>query len=84
MTFTAFSPKQLKVLTWWCRNSVYKDRDAIICDGAVRSGKTMCMSVSFIAWAMGSFNKPFRDLFTALKSQLPEYGKKRCDDITAQ
>lgn len=56
MTFTAFSPKQLKVLTWWCRNSLYKDRDAIICDGAVRSGKTMCMSVSFIAWAMGSFN----------------------------
>jgi len=56
VTFTAFSPKQLKVLTWWCRNSVYKDRDAIICDGAVRSGKTMCMSVSFIAWAMGSFN----------------------------
>ena len=56
MNFTAFSPKQMQVLTWWCKNSEYRDYDAIICDGAVRSGKTMCMSVSFVAWAMGSFN----------------------------
>ena len=26
--------------------------DAIICDGAVRSGKTLCMGMSFICWAM--------------------------------
>ena len=56
MKFDTFSKKQLTVLTWWCKNSKYKDFDAIICDGAVRSGKTLCMSISFIAWAMGNFN----------------------------
>jgi phage terminase, large subunit, PBSX family len=29
--------------------------DAIICDGAVRSGKSLCMFVSFIVWAMTNF-----------------------------
>lgn len=56
MTFSTFSKKQLKVLTWWCSNSDTKNFDGIICDGAVRSGKTLCMSVSFIAWAMGCFS----------------------------
>ena len=46
--FTPFSPKQMKALCWWLPQSPYADRDAIICDGAVRSGKTMCMSVSFV------------------------------------
>ena len=30
--------------------------DGIICDGAVRSGKTMCMSGSFLLWAMTQFD----------------------------
>lgn len=30
--------------------------DAIICDGAVRSGKTSWMSLSFVLWAMGNFD----------------------------
>lgn len=55
MKFSAFSEKQLRVLTWWCQNSKTKDCDAIICDGAVRSGKTLCMSISFVSWAMGNF-----------------------------
>ncbi len=29
--------------------------DAIICDGAVRSGKTICMGISFIAWSFYDF-----------------------------
>ncbi len=49
--FREFSNKQLTVLNWWCENSPYKTYDAIICDGAVRSGKTVCMSLSFILWA---------------------------------
>ena len=53
--FRPFSEKQLTALTWWCSSSPYKDRDAIICDGAVRSGKTLCMSVSFVAWAFSAF-----------------------------
>ena len=32
-----------------------KDCDAIICDGAVRSGKTFCMGISFVLWAFASF-----------------------------
>lgn len=53
--FIPFSVKQLKVLCWWCDKSEFKNRDAIICDGAVRSGKTLCMSISFILWAFYRF-----------------------------
>ena len=42
-------------MNWW-KNPRYKKRDAIICDGAVRSGKTLSMSVGFIFWASASFN----------------------------
>lgn len=49
------SPKQLRVLTWWGDGSKYKDKDAIICDGAVRSGKTLFMGISFVMWAMRTF-----------------------------
>jgi len=53
--FHTFSKKQLAVLSWWCAGSPSNRRDAIICDGAVRSGKTVCMSLSFIAWAFYAF-----------------------------
>ena len=56
MKFKPFSSKQLRALTWWCDSSPDRDRDAIICDGAVRSGKTVCMSLSFIAWAFYRFS----------------------------
>ena len=55
-TFTNFSKKQMEVLSWWCPSSPHKNRDAIICDGAVRSGKTVCMSVSFVAWASANYD----------------------------
>lgn len=54
--YKTFSQKQLTALCWWCNHSPYKNRDAIICDGAVRSGKTMCMSISFVTWAMTNFS----------------------------
>lgn len=53
--FQPFSLKQKKVLTWWCETSPVKDKDGIIADGAIRSGKTVCMSLSFIMWAMQRF-----------------------------
>ncbi len=56
MKFKPFSQKQLRVLTWWCDSSKTRDYDAIICDGAVRSGKTVCMSISFISWAFYRFD----------------------------
>lgn len=57
--FIPFSIKQKKILTWWCDGSPHKDKDAIICDGAVRSGKTVIMSLSFVIWAMDTFNNQF-------------------------
>ncbi|WP_331680214.1 PBSX family phage terminase large subunit [Intestinibacter sp.] len=54
--FSPFSKKQKKVLTWWSPNSPVKDKDGIIADGAIRSGKTICMSLSFVVWAMQCFN----------------------------
>ena len=51
-----FPRKQRMVLNWWCKDSPVKDSDGIIADGAIRSGKTVSMSLSFIMWAMGSFN----------------------------
>ena len=47
-----FSAKQLRVLTWW------RDprREAVICDGAVRSGKTFAMGLSFFLWAQAEFD----------------------------
>lgn len=55
--FKPFSIKQKKVLTWWCPASPVKDMDGIIADGAIRSGKTLSMSLSYVLWAMNSFNQ---------------------------
>lgn len=52
-----FSPKQRAVLRWWCDGSPVRDRDAILCDGAVRSGKTLCLGLSFALWAMARFDR---------------------------
>lgn len=54
--FTLFSKKQKQVLSWW-ENPKYKDKEAIICDGSVRAGKTVIMSLSYIIWAMAKFDE---------------------------
>lgn len=46
-----FSENQRKILAF-----PNTDYDALICDGAIRSGKTTVMSVAFILWAMRDFN----------------------------
>ena len=51
-----FSPKQKTVLTWWLPGSKWAGYEAIVCDGAVRSGKTMAMGLSFFLWAMSCFD----------------------------
>lgn len=53
--FQPFSKKQRKVLNWWCSDSPVKDKDGIIADGAIRSGKTVSMSLSYVMWAMENF-----------------------------
>ena len=45
-----FSEKQRQVLRF-----PYTSYDALICDGAVRSGKSSVMSLSFLLWGMGNF-----------------------------
>ena len=52
-----FTKKQLQILSWWTKGSPYSDYVGIIADGAVRSGKTIVMSLSFILWAMETGNE---------------------------
>lgn len=52
MKFNRFSPKQMKVFTWWMDDQY----DAIIADGAIRSGKTSAMSISYVLWATKNYN----------------------------
>ncbi len=60
MNYANFSPKQLRLLEWWSPRQESARCDGIICDGAVRSGKSLCMSVSFVSWAMYAFqNRDF-------------------------
>ena len=46
-----FSEKQKRILAF-----PYSSYTALICDGAVRSGKTSVMALSFFLWAMGNFS----------------------------
>lgn len=54
--FKKFSKKQKKILNWWVKTSPVKDKDGIIADGAIRSGKTISMSLSYVMWAMETFS----------------------------
>ena len=54
--FMKLSKKQKQLLTWWLENSPHKNKDAIICDGAIRSGKSLIMSLSYIFWAMQNYS----------------------------
>lgn len=88
---TRFSNQQMKLLTWWCANSPFHDYDAVICDGAVRSGKTLCMSLSFVWWASAVFQDASfaicaktitslrRNVLTPLVQMLEQYGF-RCEE----
>lgn len=55
MMYERFSPKQLESMLWWAWEDA-KNYDAIICDGSVRSGKTMSMTIGFVLWSMKNFN----------------------------
>lgn len=54
--FIPFSEKQKKVIGWWTNRELSEKYDGIIADGAIRSGKTLAMSVGFVLWAMNSFS----------------------------
>lgn len=42
-------------MTWWNRPNL-KMYDGLICDGAIRSGKTICMVNGFFLWSMAAFS----------------------------
>lgn len=90
---TEFSRKQLLAMKWW-NTRKYGSRDAIICDGAVRSGKTLSMSLGFIFWASccfdgGSFamcgktiSSLRRNVITPMLPLLAEYGISACEKVS--
>ena len=43
-------------MTWW-REPGAAELDGILCDGAVRSGKTVSMAVGFLLWSMTRFER---------------------------
>ncbi|MBQ8015674.1 MAG: PBSX family phage terminase large subunit, partial [Clostridia bacterium] len=53
----AMSRRQKKVMSWWTKKSKYADYNGIICDGAIRSGKTVSMAFSFVLWAMHTYER---------------------------
>ena len=55
--FKPFSNKQLRILSWWMPGSPACEMDGIIADGAIRSGKTLSMSLSYVMWAMDTFDQ---------------------------
>ena len=55
--FKEFSKRQMQAFTWWCRESPYSEYNGIIADGSIRAGKTVSMAISFILWAMASYDR---------------------------
>lgn len=55
MIYQRLSKRQTLAMTWWNRPR-FRDCDGIICDGSVRSGKTLSMSVGFLLWATSEFD----------------------------
>ena len=56
MSYQQFSAKQRRVLSWWLPGGRDAGFEAIVCDRAVRSGKTLAMGLSFFLWGMSCFD----------------------------
>lgn len=79
------------MLNWWTDDSPHADKDGIICDGSVRAGKTVVMSLSFVMWSMETFQDENlgmagktigsfrRNVITPLKRMLKSRGYKAKD-----
>ena len=53
--FQPFSHKQRQLLNWWRPGSGWEDRRIVLADGAIRSGKTVAMILSFLLWSLSCF-----------------------------
>ena len=88
MKWERLSRKQLQLFTWWMPNSPKKECNGVIAEGAIRSGKTIVGSISFMLWSMSTFkNQQFaicgktigslrRNVLTPLKENLLNRGYK--------
>ena len=56
MIYQRFSKRHMLALTWWNRPGL-KHYEGIICDGAIRSGKTLSMVTGFFLWSMASYRE---------------------------
>ena len=56
MSIQTFSEKQRRAMLWWLPGGPDREREAIVCDGAVRSGKTLAMGLGFFLWAQTEFH----------------------------
>lgn len=54
MMYQSFSKRQMLAMTWWNRPKLCQ-MEGIICDGAIRSGKTLSMVTGFFLWSMANF-----------------------------
>ena len=70
MKYDKFSQKQIKAMLWW-KMDRYRGFDAIVCDGSVRSGKTLSMTIGLFYGALKTI-KIKTSLFVV--KQLPQYG----------
>lgn len=43
-------------MNWWREGSPYRNRDIMIADGSIRSGKTIACICSFLIWSMECFS----------------------------
>ena len=55
MIYQRWSKRQQLAALWWTQPK-YKNRDAVICDGSIRSGKTVSMTIGFFLWSMSMFS----------------------------
>lgn len=55
MIYRKFSKRQKLTMLWW-NQSKFRDQEGIICDGSIRSGKTLSMTIGFVLWSMASFD----------------------------
>ena len=94
LRISKLSHKQRLAVKWWAMPE-YRSLDAVICDGAVRSGKTLSMSLGFMLWACRSFSGSAfalcgktitslrRNVVTPLLPMLKDYGFTCIEKVSA-
>ena len=83
--FKPFSEKQKKLLTWWQDSSPHKDKFMLISCGAVRSGKSLVMTLSFLLFSMTKFNHmnfaiTSKSVGSARRNIIPSF-KQMCESL---